>query len=59
MNDRLTYNESCLIINALNTYYIEMKKSGLSKPSLENIINVSKKYEKLESQILNLRIKEN
>lgn len=59
MNDRLTYNESCLIVNALNTYYIEMKKSGLSKPSLENIINVSKKYEKLESQILNLRIKEN
>lgn len=58
MNDRITYNESCLIVNALNTYYVEMKKAGLSKPSLENIENVSQKYEKLENQILDLRIKE-
>lgn len=59
MNDRITYNESCFIVNAID-YYIASFKSNtaMSKESLNDYMNIKSKYEKLENQILNLRIKE-
>ena len=56
---RISYNESCFIINAMN-YYLAKFKMGeckLSKKSIEEYENIIRKYEKLEKQILSLEIK--
>lgn len=60
MDDRLNYQESCFIINAMNYYLASFKihECNLFKESIEKYENIIKKYEKLENQILNLRIKE-
>ena len=60
MNDRITYNESCFIINAMNYYLARFKshECKLSDKAIQQYQNIIDKYEKLENQILNLRIKD-
>lgn len=58
-DDRINYQESCFIVNAMN-YYIKdfHEKTLLSDESLEYYNKIIDKYCKLENQIMNLRIKE-
>jgi len=67
--DRINYNESCLIVNALNSYignYMKYLKEvcNYKEEEIKEDNNIKffqktlKKYEKLEKDIMNLRIKE-
>ena len=59
MDDRLSYSESSFIVNAMNYYLGEFhKNTKLSNDSLNDYKKIIEKYEKLENQILKLRIKE-
>jgi len=59
MNDRITYNESCFIVKAIDYYIASFKsKTTMSQESLNDYMNIKRKYEKLEPQILNLQMKE-
>ena len=58
-SDRITYPESCFIVNALEYYWATFKReTTLSQESLQDYRRIIEKYCKLEDQILNLRIKE-
>lgn len=58
-NDRITYQESCFIVNAMNYYIKDFKeKTLLSEASLKYYGEIIDKYCKLENQIMDLRIKE-
>ena len=58
-NDRLTYADSCFIVNAMEFYWATFKKeTTLSEESLRDFRKIINKYCKLENQILELRIKE-
>ena len=58
-NDRITYAESCFIVNALEYYWATFKKeTSLSEESLNDYRKIIDKYCKLENQIMDLRIKE-
>lgn len=58
-NDRINYQESCFIINAMNYYLAAFKsKTDMSEESLEYYNKIIQKYTKLENQIMKLRIKE-
>ena len=58
-NDRITYADSCFIVNAME-YYLGAfhKETKLREESLKDYRNIIDKYCKLENQILELRIKE-
>ena len=57
--DRITYQESCFIVNAMNYYEKAFhENTQLSKEAREYHNKIIDKYCKLEDQILNLRIKE-
>lgn len=58
-DDRITYADSCFIVNAME-YYLGAfhKETQLSEASLKDYRNIIDKYCKLENQIMNLRIKE-
>ena len=59
VNDRLTYADSCFIVNALEYYWATFKKeTSLSEESLNDYRKIIDKYCKLENQIMDLRIKE-
>lgn len=55
--DRISYNESCFIVNAMN-FYIGNFKAILNKSDIQYCNDIVKKYEKLENDILKLRIKQ-
>lgn len=58
-NDRLNYQESCFIVNAMNYYLSAFKsKTDMSEESLDYYKKIIEKYTKLENQIIDLRIKE-
>ena len=58
-DDRINYQESCFIVNAMNYYLGAFKnKTQISKESLEDYKKIIEKYMKLENQIMDLRIKE-
>lgn len=58
-DDRINYQESCFIVNAMSYYLAAFKsKTDMSKESLEYYNKIIAKYTKLENQIMNLRIKE-
>ena len=59
MKNKISYQESCFIVNAMN-YYIGAFKSKnlLNKDELKYYDNIINKYCKLEPQILKLEIKE-
>lgn len=58
-DDRINYQESCFIVNAMNYYVANfMKDTKLSKESAEYYNKIIKKYTALENQIMDLRIKE-
>lgn len=58
-NDRINYQESCFIVNAMNYYLSAFKsKTDISEESLEYYNKIIQKYTKLENQIMKLRIKE-
>lgn len=59
MGNKINYQESCFIVNAMNYYVGAFKsKNLLSKDELKYYDNIINKYCKLESQILKLEIKE-
>lgn len=58
-DDRINYQESCFIVNAMNYYLALFKsKTDMSEESLDYYNKIIEKYTKLENQIMNLRIKE-
>lgn len=58
-DDRINYQESCFIVNAMNYYASAFhENTQLSKEAKEYHNKIIDKYCKLEEQILNLRIKE-
>lgn len=58
-DDRINYQESCFIVNAMNYYLGAFKnKTQISKESLEDYKKIIEKYMKLENQIMDLRVKE-
>lgn len=58
-DDRINFQESCFIVNAMNYYLGAFKnKTQISKESLEYYKKIIEKYTKLENQIMDLRIKE-
>ena len=58
-DDRINYQESCFIVNAMNFYLGAFKsKTDMSEESLDYYKRVINKYTKLENQIMDLRIKE-
>jgi hypothetical protein len=57
--DRINYQESCFIVNAMNFYIEQFKENTeLSKESRQYYNSIIEKYIKLENDIMNLRIKE-
>jgi hypothetical protein len=57
--DRINYQESCFIVNAMNFYIAQFKENTeLSKESRQYYNSIIEKYIKLENDIMNLRIKE-
>lgn len=57
-NSRISYQESCFIVNAMNYYVANfLKNTKLSKESKDYYNKIIDKYCKLENQILDLRIK--
>lgn len=58
-DDRINFQESCFIVNAMNYYLALFKsKTDMSEESLDYYNKIIEKYTKLENQIMNLRIKE-
>lgn len=59
MENKINYQESCFIVNAMNYYIKEFNKNTqLSKESSDYYNKIIYKYCKLEPQILKLEIKE-
>lgn len=57
--NRINYQESCFIVNAMNYYIANFQtNTQLSKESMQYYNDIITKYCKLENQILQLRIKE-
>lgn len=57
--DRINYQESCFIVNAMNFYIAQFKENTeLNKESRQYYNSIIEKYIKLENDIMNLRIKE-
>ena len=58
LEDRISYNESCFIVNAMN-FYIDncYEKAILNETDIKYYKNIIEKYTKLENDILKLRIK--
>lgn len=57
--DRINYQESCFIVNAMDFYIANFKATtNLSEEAIKYYKDIIKKYCKLENQIMNLRIKE-
>lgn len=62
MITKLNYNETSLIVNALDyyTHFCESSENeDFKKRWKKNIYEVKEKFEKLENQILDLRLEEN
>lgn len=58
-DDRLNYQESCFIVNAMSYYLAAFKsKTDMSEEALKYYKKIIEKYTKLENQIMDLRIKE-
>lgn len=58
-DDRLNYQESCFIVNAMSYYLAAFKsKTHMCENSIKYYNNILRKYTKLENQIMDLRIKE-
>lgn len=58
-DDRINYQESCFIVNAMNYYTSNfLSNTKLSQESKEYYNKIINKYCQLENQILNLRIEE-
>ena len=56
-NSRISYQESCFIVNAMDLYIKEMKRHNcLSNEANEYYNNIINKYTKLENKIIDLRI---
>lgn len=57
--DRINYQESCFIVNAMDFYIAQFKENTeLSEESRQYYNSIIEKYIKLENDIMNLRIKE-
>ena len=58
LEDRISYNESCFIVNAMNFYIGNCyEKAILNENDIKYYKDIVGKYEKLENDILKLRIK--
>lgn len=56
-DNRINYQESCFIVNAMNYYMANFKENTkLSQESKDYYNNIINKYCKLENKILDLRI---
>lgn len=61
MKDRLTYEDTSMVVNALNyysTWCLKYENEDFQKRFTDRVNNVIEKFEKLEEQIMKLRIKE-
>lgn len=61
MKTKLNYNETSLIVNALDyyTHFCESSENeAFKKRFKKNIYDVKEKFEKLENQILDLELEE-
>ena len=57
MKKSLNYQDTCFIVNAMEYYLANFKdKTNLSKESLDYYREIIKTFEKLENQILNLKV---
>lgn len=58
-DDRINYQESCFIVNAMSYYLAAFKsQTHMCGNSIKYYNKIIEKYTKLENQIMDLRIKE-